>query len=371
MDVPMLDLDPIHQPIWNELKDAVIRVLESNRFIGGPELDAFEREVASYCGVEHAIGVSSGTDALLASLMALGIGAGDEVIIPTFTFFATAGSVHRVGARIVFCDIDPITFNLDPEQLNGLIRGATKAVIPVHLFGQCAEMSRILEICQQHGLSVIEDAAQSLGARYHGRMAGSMGHAGCFSFFPAKNLGGIGDGGAIISHDRELAEKLRSLRNHGASRKYFHSDVGGNFRLDAVQAAALRVKLPQLERWHEDRRTNARLYREAFSDLEEQGLLRLPVELPGRRHVFNQFVVRLERRDALQDYLNAHHIGTAVYYPLPLHLQDCFEALGYRRGSLPVSEQASREVLALPVYPGLNEVQRNKVIHCVREFFRT
>ena len=366
--VPMLDLEPIHQSIWNELKDAVIRVLESNRFIGGPELDVFEREVASYCGVDHAIGVSSGTDALLASLMALGISAGDEVIVPTFTFFSTAGSVHRVGARVVFCDIDPVTFNLDPEHLNGLITGTTKAVIPVHLFGQCADMTQILEICHKNGLSVIEDAAQSLGARYHGQMAGSMGDTGCFSFFPSKNLGGIGDGGVVLTRDEALAEKLRSLRNHGATQKYFHSDVGGNFRLDAVQAAALRVKLPHLEQWHEERRNNAHSYMEALSDLEDRGLLRLPRELPGRRHVFNQFVVRLEQRDALQDHLNSNRIGTAVYYPLPLHLQDCFEALGYRTGSLPVSEQAARDVLALPVYPGLNEAQRHKVIRCIREF---
>jgi dTDP-4-amino-4,6-dideoxygalactose transaminase len=366
--VPMLDLEPIHQPIWNELKDAVTRVLESNRFIGGPELDAFEREVASYCGVEYAIGVSSGTDALLASLMALGIRAGDEVIVPTFTFFSTAGSVHRAGARVVFCDIDPVTYNLDPEQLKDLITGATKAVIPVHLFGQCADMTEILELCRENGLSVIEDAAQSLGARYHSHMAGSMGDTGCFSFFPSKNLGGIGDGGAIVTRDQALAEKLRSIRNHGAAEKYFHSDIGGNFRLDAIQAAALRVKLTHLEQWHEERRNNAHVYSEAFSDLEERGLLRLPRELPGRRHVFNQFVVRLEQRDALQDHLNTNRIGTAVYYPLPLHLQDCFEALGYRRSSLPVSEQAAREVLALPVYPGLDEAQRNKVIRCVREF---
>ena len=366
--VPLLDLGPIHRPIGAELRDAVLGVLESNRFVGGPELESFEREIAAYCGSHHAIGVSSGTDAIIASLMAFDIGAGDQVIVPSFTFFATAGSVRRLGAQIVFCDIEPRTFNLDPTKLDKLITSRTRAVIPVHLFGLCADMDAIMQICSRHGLKVVEDAAQAIGATYQEKMAGTMGDTGCLSFFPSKNLGGIGDGGLILTQDKEVSEKLCRLREHGAEHRYYHSLVGGNFRLDAIQAAALRVKLSHLEEWHQQRRDNAGAYVEAFSDLERKGLIRLPSEVPGYRHVFNQFVIRVSRRDALQGYLKSRLIDTAIYYPVPLHLQDCFAELGYREGSLPESEKAAREVLALPVFPGLTTAQRNKVIHHVREF---
>jgi dTDP-4-amino-4,6-dideoxygalactose transaminase len=367
--VPLLDLGPIHRPLEAQLRDAVIKVLNSNRFVGGPELESFEREIAAYCGADHAIGVSSGTDAIIASLMAFDVGSGDQIIVPSFTFFATAGSVHRLGAQIVFCDIEPGTFNLDPVKLEKLITSRTKAVIPVHLFGHCADMGPILQICDRKGLRVVEDAAQAIGATYHGKMAGTMGDAGCFSFFPSKNLGGIGDGGLILTRDKDVAEKVRRLREHGAQHRYYHSLVGGNFRLDAIQAAALRVKLAHLEEWHQQRRNNAGAYVDAFSDLERRGLIRLPAEVPGHRHVFNQFVIRVSRRDALQERLKSHQIDTAIYYPVPLHLQDCFAGLGYKEGSLPESEKASREVLALPIFPGMTTAQRNKVIHCVREFF--
>lgn len=366
--VPLLDLSPIHRPIEAELREAVLGVLESNRFIGGPELEGFEREIAAYCGSHHAVGVSSGTDAIIASLMAFDVGIGDQVIVPSFTFFATAGSVQRLGAQIVFCDIEPRSFNLDPAKLDKLITSRTKAIIPVHLFGLCADMDPIMEICSRHGLKAVEDAAQAIGATYHERMAGAIGHTGCFSFFPSKNLGGIGDGGLILTRDKDVAEKLRKLREHGAQHRYYHSLVGGNFRMDAIQAAALRVKLSHLEEWHHQRRDNAGAYIDAFSDLERKGLIRLPAELSNHRHVFNQFVIRVGRRDALQEYLKSRLIDTAIYYPVPLHLQDCFADLGYKEGSLPESEKAAREVLALPVFPGLTTAQRNKVIYHVREF---
>jgi dTDP-4-amino-4,6-dideoxygalactose transaminase len=366
--VPLLDLAPIHGPIEAELRNAVLGVLESNRFIGGPELEKFEREIAAYCRSRHAIGVSSGTDAIIASLMAFDVSFGDQVIVPSFTFFATAGSVRRLGAQIVFCDIEPQTFNLDPAMLDKLITSRTKAVIPVHLFGLCADMDSITRICNRRGVKVVEDAAQAIGATYHTKMAGAMGHTGCFSFFPSKNLGGIGDGGLILTQDKDVAEKLRKLRDHGAQHRYYHSLVGGNFRLDAIQAAALRVKLSHLEEWHQQRRDNAGAYIDAFSDLGEKELMSLPSEPSNHRHVFNQFVVRVGRRDALHEYLKSCLIDTAIYYPVPLHLQDCFSELGYREGSLPESEKAAREVLALPVFPGLTTAQRNKVIHHVREF---
>ncbi len=314
------------------------------------------------------MGVSSGTDALIVSLMALGAGQGDEVIVPSFTFFSTAGSVQRAGARPVFCDIDPETFNLDPNRLEELITDRTKGLIPVHLFGQCADMESILEICARRGLWVIEDAAQAIGAQYKGKMAGSLGDTGCFSFFPSKNLGGIGDGGMVVTNSQSIAEDVRKLKEHGASRRYYHSLVGGNFRLDAIQAAALSVKLSCLEQWHEQRIHNARAYSEAFSDLHDKGLLTMPSESPGLRHVYNQFVIRVTNRDELQDYLTAKGIGTAIYYPIPLHLQRCFYEYGYSEGSLPESEKASREVLALPIYPGLSRAQLDRVVECVREF---
>lgn len=368
-EVPLLDLGPIHRPLANQIREAVSKVLESNRFIGGPEVENFEREAAAYCHAKHAVGVSSGTDAIIVSLMALEIGYGDEVIVPSFTFFATAGSVHRVGAKPVFCDIRPDTFNLDPGKIEELITPKTKAVIPVHLFGQCADMDAILAVCRRHSLTVIEDAAQAIGAQYRHDLAGTMGDAGCFSFFPSKNLGGIGDGGMVTANDADLAARIKRLRDHGAESRYYHSKVGGNFRLDSIQAAALRVKLAALEGWHEQRRQNAAAYEKGFQDLQRRGHVTLPVEMPHGRHVFNQYVIRVDQRDRLQEHLTANRIGTAVYYPVPLHLQECFSHLGLKEGALPESEAASREVLALPIYPGLSEPQLAKVVRCVKDFY--
>jgi dTDP-4-amino-4,6-dideoxygalactose transaminase len=319
--------------------------------------------------VPYAVGLSSGTDALIVAMMAMDVGPGDEIIVPSFTFFSTAGSVYRLGATPVFADMDPKTFNIDPDHMAALITDRTKAVVPVHLFGQAADMTRITEICQRSSIKVIEDAAQSIGALYEGKHTGSLGDVGCFSFFPSKNLGGMGDGGAVVTRSKELADKIRHLRNHGETQRYHHAFVGGNFRLDAVQAAFLRVKLPALEGWHEQRRQNGRRYIEAFSQLAERGLIKLPVEVPGSRHVFNQFVIRVEDRDSLAKHLADNRVGTAIYYPVPLHLQKCFASLGYKEGMLPESEKAAKEVLALPVFPGLAEAQQDKVVRCVNDFF--
>jgi dTDP-4-amino-4,6-dideoxygalactose transaminase len=367
-EVPLLDLKPIHAPILTQMKEAAIGVIDSNRFIGGPEVEGFEHESARYLGVNHAVGVSSGTDALIVSMMALGIRSGDEVIVPSFTFFATAGSVHRLGAIPVFCDILDSSFNMDPVELERLITGRTKAVIVVHLFGQAADMDRITNLCRERGIAVIEDAAQAIGAEFNGQRVGSIGDAGCFSFFPSKNLGGIGDGGLVSTNDAELANKIRSLRDHGATRRYYHAVVGGNFRLDAIQAAVLRVKLKSLEDWHEQRRANAAAYTEGFRGIAERGLMTLPQELPGLRHVFNQYVIRVPRRDGLQEYLSSKRIGSAIYYPVPLHLQECFRDSRSNAARLPRSEEAAKEVLALPVFPGLTDRQRDKVIRCVTKF---
>jgi dTDP-4-amino-4,6-dideoxygalactose transaminase len=368
-DVPLLDLEPIHGALRDSLDEAVLRVLHSNRFIGGQEVEGLEREIADYCGTACAVGVSSGTDALIVCLMALGVGPGDEVIVPSFTFFATAGSVQRVGARPVFCDVERESLNVAPDSLRSCLTERTKAVIPVHLFGQCADMDPILEMCAKHRVAVIEDAAQAIGARYHDRMAGSMGEFGCLSFFPSKNLGGIGDGGLVLTQDPKFAELVRCLRDHGAVQRYYHKLVGGNFRLDAIQAAALRVKLDHIESWHAMRNQNAEAYGEGLADLAARGDVRLPVILPGMRHVFNQYVIRVAQRDELQRHLSECGIGTAIYYPVPLHLQECFASSGYPEGSLSESEAAAREVLALPIFPGLTEQQRDWVIASIRSFF--
>ncbi|MEW6349147.1 MAG: DegT/DnrJ/EryC1/StrS family aminotransferase [Thermodesulfobacteriota bacterium] len=369
IEVPLLDLAAIHQPLMDKITHAMTEVLRTNRFIGGPEIEAFETELASYCGVPYAVGLSSGTDALIVTMMAMDIGPGDEVIVPSFTFFSTAGSVYRLGARPVFADMDPLTFNIDPDHVAELITNRTKAVIPVHLFGQTADMDRITAICEPRGIRIIEDAAQSIGAQYRGSRAGNLGDAGCFSFFPSKNLGGMGDGGAVVTTHAELADRIRHLRNHGENQRYHHAFVGGNFRLDAIQAAFLRVKLPELDAWHEQRRINANRYSQALSTMEQRSILRLPVEVPDRKHVYNQYVVRVEKRDELARHLTAHRVGNAIYYPVPLHLQKCFESLGYKDGDLPHSEKAAKEVLALPVFPGLSEVRQHKVIRCLTEFF--
>jgi dTDP-4-amino-4,6-dideoxygalactose transaminase len=360
--VPLLDLKAQYATIREEVRAAVDRVMESQHFILGPEVEALEAEVAAYSGCRFGVGVSSGTDALLLALMALEVGPGDEVITTPFTFFATAGSVHRLGAKPVFVDIEPASFNLDPAKIAAAVTKRTKAIIPVHLFGQCAEMDPIMDIACRHRLAVVEDAAQAIGAEYRGRRAGSMGAAGCFSFFPSKNLGGFGDGGMITTDDEALARRMRMLRNHGAEPKYYHKLVGGNFRLDALQAAVLRVKLTHLEDWSAARQRNAGRYRGMISRAGLDGKVTCPAELPARRHIYNQFSIRTARRDALKAKLAERKVGHEIYYPVPLHRQECFAALGYGPGSLPESERAAAEVLALPIYPELTEAQQQYVV---------
>ncbi len=367
--VPLLDLQAQYSTIRWEVRTAMDRVCESQHFILGPEVAALEQGIAALCGARHGIGVSSGTDALLAALMAAGIGPGDEVITTSFSFFATAGVIARLQARPVFVDIDSRSFNLDPEEAAAAVTGRTRAILPVHLFGRCAEMDAILEAARKRGLWVIEDAAQALGARDGAeRAAGAIGALGCFSFFPSKNLGAFGDGGMVVAQDDALAETVRLLRVHGAKPKYHHRTVGGNFRLDEIQAAVLRVKLKYLALWTDARRRNARRYRELFAQagLAEQVIL--PADTPG--HIYNQFVVRCAHRDRLQAFLRAQGIDTEVYYPIPLHLQECFAHLGYRAGDFPRAESCARDALALPIYPELSEEQQSHVVDTMREFYR-
>ena len=368
--VPLLDLKAQFQEIREEVTRAVLGVLESQRFIFGPEVEALEKEVAAYCGAAHAVGVSSGTDAILVTLMALGVGPGDEVVTSPFTFFATAGSIHRLGARPVFADIRPDTYNLDPKKLETVLTERTKAVLPVHLFGHCAQIDRIREITDPRGIPVLEDAAQAIGASWKGKKAGTLGHAGCFSFFPSKNLGGIGDGGMVVSTDAELAGKVRLLRHHGQIDAYRHGYVGGNFRLDALQAAALRVKLRRLDEWSAARAEHAGWY---AGEIEREGLgefLTPPEVLSGAGHVYNQFTLRARNRDALREHLQREGVGHAVYYPLPLHLQPCFSYLGYKEGDFPLAEQACREVISLPVYPELTQSQMERVMEALKTFYK-
>lgn len=367
--VPLLDLKAQYATIKDEVRQAVDRVIESQYFILGPEVVALEQEVAAYSQCKFGIGVSSGTDALLVALMAVGVEAGDEVITPPYSFFATAGCVARLGAKPVFVDIDPQSYNIDPAGIEAAITAKTKAIIPVHLYGQMAEMDPIMEIAQRHSLYVIEDAAQAIGSEYYGRRAGAIGHLGCFSFFPSKNLGGFGDGGMVTTNDPALAEKVRRLRNHGYRQKYFSQDVGGNFRLDAIQAAVLRVKLPHLDDWTAGRQRNAQTYHRLFAaaGLSQIGL---PAELPNRRHIYNQFVIRCPHRDELMDFLKERKIGSEIYYPQPLHLQECFASLGYKAGDYPESERAAAETLALPIYPELTEAMQEIVVNTITEFYK-
>lgn len=357
MGVPLLDLKAQYATLRNELNEALLRVAESQHFILGPEVEALEREVAEYSRCKHGIGVSSGTDAILVALMALGIGPGDEVITTPFTFFATGGCVSRVGAKPVFVDIEPQTFNIDPALIEAAITPRTKAIIPVHLYGQMAEMDAIMAIATRHHLAVIEDAAQAIGAEYKGRRAGSIGTMGCFSFFPSKNLGGFGDGGMVVTNDDALGAKLRLLRTHGMQPKYYYKLIGGNFRLDAIQAAVLRVKLKHLDAWSEARQRNAAWYRAHLPSPS----IGLPVEAPDRRHIYNQFMIRITHRDRVAAVLKQAGIGHEIYYPVPLHLQECFADLGYAPGSMPVSEAAALDVLALPIYPELTETALKEV----------
>ena len=365
MPVPLLDLQGQYRPLREELLAAIARVCDSQRFIGGAEVDAFEREAAAHLGVGHAVGLSSGTDAILVALMALGIGPGDEVIAPTFSFFATAGCVSRLGATPTLVDIDPRTCNIDPAAVDAAITTRTRAIIPVHLYGQCADMDPILELATRHGIPVVEDAAQAIGATYKGRQAGSMGRVGCLSFFPSKNLGAFGDGGMLITNDETLAHTVRLLRNHGAEPKYYHQRIGGNFRLDALQAAVLRVKLPHLERWSAMRRQNADRYDRLFADSGAGAQVTLPARAPDRVHIFNQYVIRVANRDAVRATLDAAGIGSEIYYPVPFHLQECFAPLGYRRGDFPAAEAAAAETLALPIYGELTAADQREVVSAV------
>ncbi len=365
--VPLLDLQAQYQPIRDEVLAAITRVCDSQRFIMGPEVEGLERELAGMLEVNEAVGVSSGTDALLAAMMALNIGAGDEVITSTYSFFATAGCVVRLGARPVLVDIDQVTYNIDPAAIATAITPRTRAIIPVHLYGCSAEMTPILELAAKAGVAVIEDAAQAIGSRYHGRPVGGLGTIGCFSFFPSKNLGAFGDGGFVTTNDAALAHRLRLVRNHGAEPKYFHKLVGANFRLDAIQAAVLRVKLPHLAAWTEARRRNAARYRELFAPLVVKGQVELPVEPDGFYHIYNQFVIRLAERDRVKAALDARRVGTEIYYPVPFHLQECFAHLGHSKGDFPAAEDAADHTLALPIYGELTEAQQRYVVESIAQ----
>ena len=364
MKVPLLDLGRQYAPLRDAVLSAITRVCDSQQFIMGPEVEGLERELAAMLGVKHAVGVSSGTDALLVAMMALGIGPGDEVITTTYSFFATAGSIARLGARPVLVDIDPASYNLDPAMVERAITPRTKAIMPVHLYGLSADMDPLVETARRAGVALVEDCAQSIGARYKGRAVGGFGEFGCFSFFPSKNLGAFGDGGLVTTNDDRLAHRARLLRNHGMEPKYHHRLVGGNFRLDALQAAVLRVKAPHLAVWTEARRRNAARYRAMF-DRAAPGRVGLPAEPPGRYHIFNQYVVRVPRRDALRAHLAEAGIGTEIYYPIPFHRQECFTALGYVRGAFPEAERAAAETIALPVFGELTEAEQQAVVDTI------
>lgn len=366
--VPLLDLGAQNGPLLPALRSAFDRVLSENHYILGPEVEAFERELCAQLGFPHAITVSSGTDALLLALMALGIGQGDEVITTPFSFFATAGCIARVGARPIFVDIDPASYGLDPECVERAITARTKALLPVHLFGQAADLTALRRVAEQHGVPIIEDAAQALGATHRGAPVGTLGAFGCFSFFPSKNLGGFGDGGLLATTDDALAERARVLRSHGGSPKYYHQLIGGNFRLDALQCALLRVKLPELARYTQARRENAAFYDERLRPLAAAGALQTPARV-DEGHVYNQYVVRTPRRDELRRALSEARIGSEVYYPRCLHLQECFAYLGHRPGDLPNAERAAEEVLAIPVFPELTSAQREHVAATIVGFF--
>jgi dTDP-4-amino-4,6-dideoxygalactose transaminase len=386
--VPLLDLKPQYLALKSELDAAVLRVSASQYFILGPEVKALESAVAAYSGCKFGIGISSGTDALLVALMALGIGAGDEVITSPYTFFATAGTIARTSARPVFVDVDPETFNISPDAIESFIAtacdkrgdalvnratgGRIRAIMPVHLFGQMADMSPIMEIARRHSLRVVEDAAQAIGAEdAQGRRACSIGDVGCLSFFPTKNLGAFGDAGACVTNDEALAAKLMKLRVHGMEPRYYHELIGGNFRLDEIQAAVLNVKLPHLDSWTAARQRNAAFYDAAFTAARIAGIVPPPPAPRGSRHIYNQYCIRTPRRDELRAHLNANGIGAEIYYPVPLHMQECFSYLGYGPEDFPESLRASRESLALPIYPELTEPQLQYVVDAVAGFFAT
>ena len=384
MTVPLLDLKKQYQSLKSELDESLIRVAESQYFILGPEVEKMEKAFCDYLDCKYAIGVSSGTDALLVALMALDIQPGDEVIVPTYSFFATAGVVSRMNAVPVFADIDPVTFNIDPDDIEKRITPKTKAIIPVHLYGQSCEMDKIMDIARKHNLKVVEDGAQAIGVQYKdGRRVGTIGDIGCYSFFPSKNLGCFGDGGLVVSNDDELGEKLRILRVHGGKPKYYHKIIGGNFRLDAIQAAVLNVKLPHLDDWSAQRRGNAELYTKLFIEAglaESTGKIRFDdknkVLLPEavykdsgvkNYHIYNQYIIRVQGRDAVRKHLADNSIGSEIYYPVPFHLQECFSSLGYKKGDFPLAEEAADDSIALPIYPELTEEQQKFVVEKITE----
>ena len=371
MKVPLVDLGAQYETIRDDVLAAVTRVCDSQRFILGPEVELFEQDLAARLSARHAIGTSSGTDALVVSLMALEVGPGDEVVTSAYSFFATAGSIARLGATPVFVDVDPATFNIDPGAARAAITPRTKAIMPVHLFGLSADLDPLLEAAAQAGIPLIEDACQAIGARYRDRPVGALGAVGGISFFPSKGLGAFGDAGLVVTNDDALAERLRLLRGHGAQPKYVHKMIGGNFRLDTIQAAVLRAKAPHLAGWLDARRQNAARYAQFFDEagMETFGV-QLPAEPPECWHTYHQYVIRLPRRDELRAHLEAHGIGTAVYYPVPLHLQECFADLGYKQGTLPHAEAAAQTALALPMYPELTEVQQAHVVETVVQFLR-
>lgn len=368
---PLIDMHRQYVALEGELIAAIQRVCSSGRFVLGPDCQDLERTVAAYCQAKHAIACASGSDALLLALMACNVGPGDEVICPSYTFFATASAVSRLGARPVFVDIEPRGFNINPERIEAAVTAATQAIIPVHLYGQCAEMDPIMAIAERYGLSVIEDAAQAIGAEYRGRRTGSIGQMGCLSFYPTKNLGGFGDGGMLTTNNDQLADKLRLLRVHGMQPRYYHQVLGINSRLDSIQAAVLNVKFPHLNRWTELRQALAARYTELFRSHGLDGILALPKTLDGRKHVWNQYIVRVPdgRRDALREHLSQKKIGTEIYYPVPLHQQQCFAYLGVRSGSLPETERAARETVALPIFPELTTAEQTLVVQEIAAFF--
>lgn len=365
MQVPLLDLKTQYYDIKDEICRAVEKVLDSQAYIMGPPVKELEEKIASYCGTDYAVAVASGTDAILLSLMAAGIGPGDEVITTPFTFFATAGCIHRVGAKPVFVDIEPDTYNIDPEKIEGKITDRTKAILPVHLYGQICDMERIMKIAEKYSLKVIEDCAQAIGAKNgYGKKAGSIGDTGCFSFYPSKNLGACGDGGIITTSNKELYDFMVILRNHGSNPKYYHKYVGTNSRLDTIQAAILLVKLKYLDQWTDGRRKNASYYDRGFSGTS----VIFPQVKEGNYHIYHQYVVRVRNRDDLFNYLKENNTGCDIYYPVPLHLQECFASLGYREGDLPVSEKAAKEVIAIPIYPELTHEQQDYVVDKIVNF---
>lgn len=387
MRVPLLDLKPQYLSLKKELDEVVMEVIESQYFIMGPKVEKMEKEFCDFLGCKYSFGVSSGTDALLLALMAIGIKAGDEIILPTYSFFATIGVVSRLNAKPVLIDSDPVTFNINPDEIEKHITEKTKAIIPVHLFGQSADMDKIMQIAQKHNLYVIEDGAQAISTQFKdGNCVGTIGHIGCYSFFPSKNLGCFGDGGLVVTNDDELAYQIKILRNHGMDPKYYHKQIGGNFRLDALQAAVISVKLPSLNTWSEGRRKNADFYSKLFIEsglaqetgrvsIDENNKVLLPKAVYSdsnhpNHHIYNQYIIRVEKRDELREFLTKNEIFTEVYYPVPFHIQECYSDLGYKKGDFPVAEFAADHSIALPIYPELSDEQKSFVVSKIREFFK-